>query len=182
MELFGIAINLVAIAFLLTFLVTSFRSLRGGAPFIPTFSGYVPRMLALAGVGPGDVVYDLGCGDGRVVLTALRMGADRAIGYEISRFPLLLARVRAAFARVGGRASFARRNIRTCDVSDATLVYLYLMPQITNDLAESSLLTLRRGAKVLSAAFVINTELHPGFRLVRQERVGPYTAYLYERV
>lgn len=97
------------------------------APYVPTPPDVVARMLQLAGTGPGDVVYDLGCGDGRVVIAAAREFGARGVGVDID--PALIAKAQAAAqaAGVADRVTFRVEDAMTTDVSDATVVTLYLL-------------------------------------------------------
>lgn len=112
------------------------------APFVPTPPDVVTRMLELAGTGADDVVYDLGCGDGRIVIAAARDFGARGVGVDID--PALVEKARAA-ARAAGvedRVSFRVEDAMTTDISNATVVTLYLLsasnvklrPRLTRDL------------------------------------------------
>ncbi|MCB9735183.1 MAG: methyltransferase domain-containing protein [Deltaproteobacteria bacterium] len=111
----------------------------------------VERMLEVAEVGPDDVVYDLGSGDGRVVIAAARRGA-RAVGVEID--PELVRASRAAVAAAGleDRVTIAQRDMFTVDLADATVVTLYLIPAL-NDRLRGQLSRLPAGARVVAHDF-----------------------------
>lgn len=116
------------------------------APYQASPPDVVSRMLRLAGVGPNDIVYDLGCGDGRIVIAAAREFGARGVGVDID--PALLAKARAAAeaAGVADRVSFVEQDAFTADVSQATVVALYLLsasnvrlrPRLTGQLAAGS--------------------------------------------
>jgi protein-L-isoaspartate O-methyltransferase len=116
------------------------------APFVPTPPDVVARMLVLARTGPGDVVYDLGCGDGRVVIAAARQFGARGVGIDIDRRLVTLAQTNAKAAGVENRVSFRVEDAMTADVSEATIVTLYLLaasnvrlrPLLTKQLAPGS--------------------------------------------
>src|SRR5262245_59557308 len=88
------------------------------APYSPTPTDVVERMLKLAGVGPSDVVYDLGCGDGRIVIAAARLGA-RGVGLDID--PVLIAGAQAGAKQAGVESlvTFRVQDAMTVDLSDA---------------------------------------------------------------
>ncbi|MBM3221370.1 MAG: class I SAM-dependent methyltransferase [Candidatus Rokubacteria bacterium] len=118
--------------------------------YSPTPHHVVAAMLQLAGVGPDDVVYDLGSGDGRVIVSAARDFGARGIGYDI--VPELVAEsVRSAeTAGVSARARFAHGNIFEVDMSPATVVTLYLSEELNERLRPKLLRELRPGARIVS--------------------------------
>jgi len=158
------------------------RSIASGAPFIPTLRRHLEPIVRMADLRPDDIVIELGSGDGRFCIAAAKAGVRRAVGYDISRPLVWWARQTATREGVADRAQFERGNIMRTDCSGATLIYLYLMPRITNALAEGPLRSLRPGARVLTAAFPIDTAANPQFRLVRSELFGSVRAFLYVRV
>jgi len=124
-------------------------------PFVATPLDVVDRMLTLAAVGPQDVVYDLGCGDGRVVIMAARKFGARGVGVDID--PALVARATAS-ARAAGveaRVTFRVQDALTVDVSDATVVTLYLLAAANAKLRPMLVQQLRPGARIVSHNFPI---------------------------
>lgn len=122
------------------------------APYVPTPHVVVERMLDMAAVGEGDVVYDLGCGDGRIVIAAARRGA-RATGVDID--PELLERSRAGAKEAGveDRVRFIEGDLFDLDISDATVVTLFLLPDLNLLLRPRLLAKLAPGSRVVSHAF-----------------------------
>lgn len=119
------------------------------APFVPSSMVTVEEKLRLAAVGPGDVVYDLGSGDGRVVITAAsRFGAS---GVGIERDPALIAQSREAAARAGvaDRVRFLQQDLFATDLGPATVVTLYLSPNLNLKL-RPALLRLKPGVRIVS--------------------------------
>jgi SAM-dependent methyltransferase len=106
-------------------------------------------MLDLADVRPDDVVYDLGCGDGRIVIEAARRGA-RAVGVDIDPRLIREARANAQAAGVGDRVEFREGDLFDADVRPATVVALYLWPHVNLRLRPRLLEQLRPGARVVS--------------------------------
>jgi SAM-dependent methyltransferase len=120
--------------------------------WVPTPEPLVERMLAMAQVGPGDVVFDLGSGDGRMVIEAAKRGA-RAVGVEYNPDMVALSRRNAERERVpADRARFVRGDIFETDFSSATVVTLYLLPDLNLRL-RPKLLQLRPGTRVVSHMF-----------------------------
>ncbi len=122
------------------------------APFVPTPPEVVERMLDLAGVTSSDVVYDLGCGDGRIVIAAAQRGA-RAVGVDIEPHWVAEATKNAAAAGVSDRAKFEVQDALVLDVSPATVVMLYLVEWSTRMLDEKLAAELRPGARIVSHSF-----------------------------
>src|SRR5262245_45538861 len=100
---------------------------RNLAPYVPSPADVVDRMLTLAKVGPNDVVYDLGCGDGRIVIAAAQKFGARGVGIDIDAGLVKKAEANAVAAGVEGRVRFAVQDAMTVDVSEATVVTLYLL-------------------------------------------------------
>ncbi len=120
--------------------------------YVPTPERVVATMLDLAKVGAGDVVYDLGCGDGRIVVEAAKRGAKRAIGVDIDPERVAEARANVRQAGVGDRAEIREGDLFEMDLSDATVVTLYLLPDLNLRL-RPKLLALRPGTRIVSHAF-----------------------------
>lgn len=122
------------------------------APFVPTPPEVVERMLDLAGVTSSDVVYDLGCGDGRVVIAAAKRGA-RGFGVDIEAHWVGEARKAAAAAGVGDLVAFEQQDALAVDLSQATVVMLYLVEWSTRMLDAKLAAELRPGARIVSHSF-----------------------------
>ena len=120
--------------------------------FVPTPTSVVNGMLALANVGPKDVVYDLGSGDGRIVIAAARRGA-RGVGIELDPSLVAESTRNAKNAGVAGRVQFIEGDIFRTDVSAATVVTLYLLSSINERLRPKLLRELKPGARIVSHRF-----------------------------
>ena len=119
--------------------------------YVPTPPAVVARMLDLAKVGPNDIVYDLGCGDGRIVVAAAKRGA-RATGVDIDPERIAEARANVKKAGVGDRARIIEGDLFEMDLKDATVVTLYLLPELNLRL-RPKLLQLKPGTRIVSHAF-----------------------------
>jgi protein-L-isoaspartate O-methyltransferase len=125
------------------------------APFVATPPDVVERLLALADVRPGDVVYDLGSGDGRIVIAAaLKFGA-RGVGVDLDPLRVEEARRNARQARVDHLVTFRVQDALTTDVSEATVVTLYLVAALNARLRPLLTAQLRPGARIVSHNFPI---------------------------
>jgi SAM-dependent methyltransferase len=118
-------------------------------PFVTTPQNVVDAMLELAGVGPDDRLIDLGSGDGRIVITAAKRWGTRGIGYEIDPRLASIATQAARREGVADRASFVVRDIFLADLSQATVITMYLLPAV-NIRLRPTLRALRPGTRVVS--------------------------------
>jgi SAM-dependent methyltransferase len=123
------------------------------APYVPTPQIVVDRMLQLAGVTKNDVVYDLGCGDGRIPITAAKNYGARGVGVDIDPQRIAEANANAKQAGVTHLVSFKLQDAMTTDVSEATVVTLYLLSASNLKLRPILTSQLRPGARIVSHAF-----------------------------
>jgi tRNA G37 N-methylase Trm5 len=134
--------------------------------YVPTPASVVQQMLAVAKVGHSDVVYDLGSGDGRIVIAAVRdFGAARGVGIELDPQRIAEARANAAAAGVSDRVTFFQQDLFEADLSDATVVTLYLLPAI-NQRLEPKMRALRRGTRIVSHNYDFGPSWKPARTLV----------------
>ena len=130
--------------------------------YIPTPDEVVTAMLQLAHVGKDDVVYDLGSGDGRIVIAAVKeFGARRGFGVELDDMRNEEARVLARRAGVSNRVSFSQEDLFETDLHEATVVTLYLSVAINQKLRQKFLAELKPGARVVSHNFDMGDDWPP---------------------
>jgi|SRR5690606_16236931 len=122
------------------------------APFVPTPQDVVERMLSLAGVKSGDVVYDLGSGDGRLVIAAAKLGA-RGVGIDIDPQRIEEGRANAKAAGVADKVEFRLQDALEADISEATVVTLYLLSSSNAKLRPKLTSQLKPGARIVSHQF-----------------------------
>ncbi|MEO5898475.1 MAG: 50S ribosomal protein L11 methyltransferase [Vicinamibacterales bacterium] len=127
------------------------------APYASTPEDVVMRMLALAEVKPGDVVYDLGCGDGRIPIAAARLGA-RGVGIDIDPQRIAESRDNAKAAGVEHLVEFRIQDAMTVDVSPASVVTLYLLGSSNAKLRPVLMKRLKPGSRIVSHAFSMGRE------------------------
>jgi len=125
-------------------------SFKGDVPYEPTAHAIVKAMLDLAEVRSGDVVYDLGCGDGRIVIAAVRRPGVRGVCVEIDPDLLRQSRENAAREGVADRIRFVEGDLFQTPIADATVVTLYLWPHVNLRLRPRLLSELRPGTRVVS--------------------------------
>jgi cyclopropane fatty-acyl-phospholipid synthase-like methyltransferase len=122
-------------------------------PYVPTPAPIVEAMLKLAGVTSRDNVYDLGCGDGRIVITAAKEYKAHGVGIDINPQRIREARANATAAMVGPRVRFEENDLFDADIHDATVVTLYLLPHVNMRLRPKLRKELKAGTRVVSHSF-----------------------------
>jgi len=143
--------------------------------YIPTPQDVVVGMLEIADVRQGDMVYDLGCGDGRIVITAAKDRGARGVGIDIDPVRISEANVNAQRAGVADRVTFRVADLFESDFSDATVVTLYLLPQLNRKLRPQLWRQLKVGTRVVSHLFHMGDEWPPE----RIQRVGDSMVYAW---
>ena len=121
--------------------------------FVPTPPDVVDAMLKLAKVTSRDVVYDLGSGDGRIPIAAAKMYGARGVGIDIDPERVREATANAKAAGVADKVSFVSADFFTADISQATVVTLYLLPSLNAKLAGKLMTDLKPGTRIVSHAF-----------------------------
>lgn len=161
-----IALMIAMLIFFITFFI--------GAPWTPTQKSVVRKMLEMAGTNSKSVVYDLGSGDGRIVIMAAREFGARGVGVEINPLLVLLSELYAVFYGVRSRVKFVLNNFFNVNLSDANIVTLFLL-QPTNEKLEGKLeKELKPGTRVVSYRFTF-----PGWKLKKEDAKNKI--YLYVR-
>jgi ribosomal protein L11 methylase PrmA len=127
------------------------------APYVPTPQDVVDRMLGLAEVAKTDVVVDLGCGDGRIPITAARRYGARGIGVDIDPQRIKESQANAAAAGVSHLVEFRLQDAMTTDLSGATVVTLYLLSSSNQKLRPMLQRQLKPGARIVSHGFSMGT-------------------------
>jgi cyclopropane fatty-acyl-phospholipid synthase-like methyltransferase len=129
--------------------------------YVPTPQPVVDAMLELAKVKRSDVVYDLGSGDGRIVITAAKKYGASGVGFEIDPALVKKARANAAAAGVSDRVRFVTQDLFTADLSRASVVTLYLLQSINERLRPKLVRQLKPGARIVSHVFNMGPEWPP---------------------
>jgi SAM-dependent methyltransferase len=144
-------------------------------PFVPTPNDVVSSMLRLANVRSGDIVYDLGCGDGRIVVAAARRGKGvRAVGVDIDPRRIADAEENARKAGVSDRTRFIRQDLFEADLREATVVTLYLLPSLNVRLRPKLLAELSPGTRIVSHGFDMGD-----WQPAATRKVGTSTVYYW---
>ena len=126
------------------------RPPRLDVPYVPTHQALVDEMLGMARVGKNDVLYDLGSGDGRIVITAARRYGTRGVGYDLDPERVQEARDNARRAGVTDLVRFEQQDIFAAKFDDATVVTMYLLPDVNLRLRPRLLAELKPGTRIVS--------------------------------
>lgn len=143
--------------------------------YVPTGRDVVNGMLNLADVSEKDTVYDLGCGDGRIVISAAKDRGARGVGIDLNPWLIKEANANARKAGVEDRVTFIKGDLFHADFSEATVVTLYLLPEINQRLRPQLWKQLKVGTRVLSHDFHMGDEW-PAERI---EKIGNKTIYFW---
>jgi SAM-dependent methyltransferase len=119
-------------------------------PYVPTHERIVREMLKVANVKKNDVLYDLGSGDGRIVITAAKRFGTRGVGVDIDPVRVKEARENAVKAGVTDKVKFLQQDLFETDIREATVVTLYLLPEVNLRLRPKLLSDLKPGTRVVS--------------------------------
>jgi ribosomal protein L11 methylase PrmA len=142
--------------------------------YVPTQQAVVDAMLKLADVKKSDIVYDLGCGDGRLVITAAKTYGTKGKGIDIDPQRIKEANENAQNARVTDKVEFVLGNLFEADVSEASVVTLYLLESLNLKLRPKLLEQLKPGSRVVSNTFSMGDWVPD-----KVESVEGYTIYLW---
>src|SRR5580658_4200238 len=148
------------------------------SPYVASPTRVVDRMLEMATIKPGETVYDLGCGDGRILITAVERYKARAVGVEIS--PKLVAKATSAIDRAGvaGQARVMQGDLLEVDLTGADVVTIYLATQLNERLRPRLEKYLKPGARVVSHDYAV-----PGWKPTKVDKTDgsrSHLIYLYE--
>ncbi|MBV9505624.1 MAG: class I SAM-dependent methyltransferase [Acidobacteriia bacterium] len=122
-------------------------------PYVPTDNAVVDAMLKMAGVGASDTVYDLGCGDGRIVVMAAKNYGAHGVGVDINPIRIQEARENAKRNNVESLVRFEEGDLFDADIHNATVVTLYLLPNVNVRLRPKLLSDLKPGTRIVSHSF-----------------------------
>ena len=143
--------------------------------YVPTPQAVVDAMLRMAAVSGNDVVYDLGCGDGRIPITAAQRFGARGIGIDIDPVRIKEANENAKTAGVTDKVTFLNQDLFTSSFKDATVVTLYLLPSLNEKLMPKLKAELKPGTRIVSHAF----DMGPTWPPEKTEQVEGKTIYYW---
>ncbi len=147
-------------------------------PYVPTPQPVVEAMLKLAEVKKGDVVYDLGCGDGRIVVTAAKKYGVKGVGIDLDPERVRESKENVKKNKVEKLVTIKEGNVLDADVSEATVVTLYLLPSVNLKVKPNLKKQLRPGARIVSHAFDMG-DWEPEKEMTVRHEGAPYMIYLW---
>ncbi len=150
---FGLAVLLACVAVTPTLAQQTAAPRQPDVIFVPTPPDVVDAMLKLAKVTSNDVVYDLGSGDGRILIAAAKTFGARGVGIDIDPERTREATANARASGVADKVTFRTEDLFTADISPATVVTLYLSPAVNSRLAGKLMKELKPGTRIVSHAF-----------------------------
>jgi SAM-dependent methyltransferase len=174
--MFLLFLELLCLLLLFVWIGAMAASLFTNAPWVPLRGRIIDKMLELAELKPGELLVDLGSGDGRVVIRAANKFAARGLGIELNPILVWFSRLEALFRGLRARVKIKRENIFKADLSSADVVALYLFPEISKALGPKLQRELKPGARVVSVAFGLG-----GWTPVRTVNVGAQKVYFYKK-
>jgi ubiquinone/menaquinone biosynthesis C-methylase UbiE len=150
-----VALNvlLTTIAILITSTFVHTQQKTKDVPYVPTPQTVVDEMLKIAAVTKDDIVYDLGCGDGRIVITAAKKYQARGVGVDIDPERVKEANANALQAGITDRVNFIEQDLFQTDLRKASVVTLYLLPEVNLRLRPKLWRELKPGTRVVSHSF-----------------------------
>lgn len=146
-----------------------------GSPFVPTSKKELINFLKEAGIKKGQLFLELGCGDGRVVKTAVKEYGARGIGIDINPTLILYARFRAWLSRTKN-LEFKVQNLHKTDLSQADIIYLFLMPELIKKLEPRLKAGTKKNADIISHGFKIVGWEKYNFKTIPNK---PFPTYYY---
>jgi cyclopropane fatty-acyl-phospholipid synthase-like methyltransferase len=152
----------------------------GEVPFVRSTPEVIDRMLELARVQPGDVVYDIGSGDGAIIIRAAKKFGVKGVGIEIDQDLVSRARSNAFREKVEHLVEFRAQDAFTVDVSPATVVTLYMLPEFNAKLRPRLERQLKNGARVVSHDFPIEGWVPDKVEKVKGDFLHDHSVMLFE--
>lgn len=152
----------------------------GEVPFVPTTPEVIDRMLELARAKPGDVVYDIGSGDGAIIIRAAKKYGLKGVGIEIDRDLVLKARSNAFREKVEHLVEFHTQDAFTADISPATIVTLYMLPEFNAKFRPLLERQLKPGSRIVSHDFPIAGWVPDKVEVVKGTLLHDHTVLLFE--
>jgi len=160
-------ITLIIVVLTIIFLIVSFSlTLFGNSPFVPTTTRAAHKILKHSGIKKGDIVYDIGAGDGRLIHYAERDYGAKATGFEINPFIYYWARFKQIL--LGWKGKMIRANLFKQNISNANVIVCYMTPSTLKKFQDHFVKKLKKGTKIISYAFKVGT-LKP-FKIIPKDK------------
>lgn len=165
-----------ALIFSVALLITAAVSILLRVPYVPTQKKFVEKLLQAAGIKKGQKIYDLGCGDGRILFTAETITGCAGEGYELAPLIYLLAMMKKWFGQK--KSQIYLKNFFHANLSDADIIFCYLTPEILEKTAKKLIQECKKGTKIVTHTFTIKG-ITPKTTIKDEKGLFP-TIYIYE--
>jgi hypothetical protein len=162
---------------ILLMLATAMVNMLMMVPYVPSKNKVVKQLVKIANLKDGEKIYDLGCGDGRILMEAERSAKVKTVGYEAAPIPFLLALIRKHLTH--SKTKILMKNFFKKDLSDADVIFCYLGPDVANKLAKKFLKECKPGTRIYSHTFVID-DLKLKKSWPKDKAAGLPSIYYYE--
>ncbi len=173
-------VNITLFFLVLIFFLSFLISATFGAPYVSIPRKSIMKILSFGNLSSNDIFYDLGCGDGRVLMSGLsNFNVLKGVGYEISPWPYLKTLFLIKLNRIK-KIELFRKNCLKANINQATFIYFYLLPKLTDSLADKIAREGKPKTKILCVAFPINTDRYVEFQLLKSTKIDNLMVYLYE--
>jgi len=164
---------------------TSFYSSLLGAPFVPIEKKYLQEILSLGEIKENDVFCDFGCGDGRVLIEAVKnFNVKKAFGFEASPVPYALSKLNVKRNKYQEKISIQRQNFFDISpefLSKIDVLYIYLFPEVVDKLEKKVFPYLKKGTKIIASSFYLKKE-NKDFNIINVKKVGWHNIYVYKKI
>jgi predicted RNA methylase len=165
--------SIITAAFAVILLIFQTYTQKYGAPWVPTPYKTIKKMLKLAEVKQNDVVYDLGSGDGRVIIEAARSFGAKAVGIEIDPIRFIWTKARIFLLGLSKKVNVLLGNFFKIDISDADVVTIYLLQETNVKLIDKFIRELRPGTRIVSNTFTL-----PGLKIINYDKKSKIYVYI----
>ena len=173
MNEYGSLASTIGTAFAVILLILQTYTLKFGAPWVPTSYRTTKKMLELSKVKQEDIVYDLGCGDGRVIIEAARSFGAKAVGIEIDPIRFIWTKTKILLLGLSGKVNVLRGNFFKINISDADVVAIYLLQETNIKLIDKFIKELRPGTRIVSNTFTL-----PGLEVINYDEKMKIFVYI----
>jgi cyclopropane fatty-acyl-phospholipid synthase-like methyltransferase len=168
-------IQLVYLFLIVFFIYYIIQLLRGEAIYIPLPQKTIEKMLKMAEVSKKNILYDLGSGDGRVLITASKKFGCKCVGIEKNYFLYLISKFKVKRADVEDRVKIIHNDFFKERIDDATVVFMYLSRKTVNNLKKKFERELKKGTRIVTADHKIK-----GWEEIKKIKTGHFYSYLYK--
>lgn len=163
--------------------ISGFISKTKGAPYVPLPKKSLKGVLTFAGLKEGGIFFDLGSGDGRILIESVReFGISKGVGYEVSPWPYLKSIFLLRFKKLKEKISIYKKDFLKADLTQAENIFIYLYPKIVQKSASKFKEELSPGSKIISVSFPIAEPEKFNLRLIKSGGVDRFNVFVYQKI